>query len=327
MISRSHKIRLGIFFAISLISFVVMIAVIVVPTLLENKDKYYVGYRNISLTGLQVGSSVKYHGLSVGHISDISIDPDDIQRVIVELSIDKGIPIKTDTRADITALGITGLKVIELLGGSNETEALVPGSFIQPGGSITEMITGKAEVIAEKVEMTLNNLAELTSEINRKKIVRVLDTTAESMHEMSEILKANKSSFGRTMENSERVTADLAMLLATTDSVMADIARIAGSDSLMQALANITEITESLKKAELVGLVKELNVALKHTSSVLKEVDISIMESRAELGMTVESLKESVEYLNQFVRMISEDPSVLVRGTKPIGAPDHRLER
>ena len=120
MISRSHKIRLGIFFAVSLVSFVVLIGVIVVPTILETKDKYYIGYRNLSLTGLMEGSSVKYHGLNVGSISDISIDPKDIQQVNVEISLEKGTPIKTDTRADVTALGITGLKVIELLGGSNE---------------------------------------------------------------------------------------------------------------------------------------------------------------------------------------------------------------
>ena len=38
-------------------------------------------------------------------------------------------------------------------------------------------------------------------------------------------------------------------------------------------------------------------------------------------------LKETTDYLNQFSRLISEDPSVLVRGAEPKGAPDFDLER
>jgi len=327
MISRSHKIRLGIFFVVSIVSFIILIGVIFIPTLLETKDKYFIGYSNISLTGLMDGSSVKYHGLNVGNIVNITIDQEDIQRVIVEIGLDKGTPIKIDTRADVTALGITGLKVIELLGGSNEAPTLEPGNFIQPGKSITEMITGKAEVIAEKVEFALNNIIALTSPANSKKVSNILENASSSMTELKEILQTNKVSFHQTMQNTHKLSAGFQNLITSADSVMMQISKIAGSDSLMKALANITEITESLKKAELVTLVKELNTALAHSNSVLQEVDISIMKSRAELGMTVESLKESVDYLNQFVRMISEDPSVLVRGIKPIGAPDRKLEK
>ena len=97
MITRLQKIRLGIFFLVSVTALIILIGVMVVPNLLKEKDTYYVGYTNMSLTGLQEGSKVKYHGINVGQVIDIYIDPQDIRRVIVELSLEPDVPIKKDT--------------------------------------------------------------------------------------------------------------------------------------------------------------------------------------------------------------------------------------
>ena len=150
MITRSQKIRLGIFVAFSILAALITTVLIVAPKFMEQKDVYFIGYRDISVTGLQEGGPVKYHGLTVGNVEQISIDPEDVRRVIVEVTLDHGTPIKEDTYADITALGITGLMLIELRGGSNEAVTLKPGSFITAGKSFTEMITGQAEIYSRR---------------------------------------------------------------------------------------------------------------------------------------------------------------------------------
>ncbi len=327
MITRLQKIRLGIFFFVSIVVLIILIGIIVVPTLLEEKDIYYVGYRNLSLTGLQEGSKVKYHGLNVGQVTDISIDPDDIQRVIVEITLESGIPIKKDTKADVTMLGITGLKVIELRGGTNEAEPLEEGGFIQPGRSITEMITGKAEVIAEKAEAVLNNITRLTSTGNREKFELFISNAGDAFSQLNEIFYDNKYTFQRSLKNTEQITADFHSLVISTDSLVTKINALTRSDSIDQILGNLAEISRSLKEAKLVTLVDELNRTLSYSTKVLKEVDVSIMKTRSELGTTVETLKESVEYLNQIARIISEDPSVLVRGVRPEATADKKLEK
>ena len=63
-----------------------------------------------------------------------------------------------------------------------------------------------------------------------------------------------------------------------------------------------------------------------HTQNVLKEMDVAITRNQSEITQSVQALRESAEYLNQFSRMISEDPSVLLRGTKPVNIPDRSLE-
>ncbi len=327
MITRLQKIRLAIFFIVALVGLVILLSVIIIPKLLRRVDIYKIRYSNISLTGLQEGSSVKYHGLNVGSVSNIFIDPEDVQSVIVEVSLKPGTPVKKDTRADITMLGITGLKVIELRGGSNESEYLKQEDFILPGGSITDIITGKAEVIAEKAEMVLNNISDFTSEGNRQKMVRLIESTSKSMEELQALLAANKDDFKVSMRHTREVTGQLEDLLVKTNSVMAQVNFFVQSDSLKQVLGNVAAISKSLKEAELAALIGELKEAVEHSNSVLQEIDFSVMKSRAELGTTIASLEETVDNLNQIVRSINENPSVLIWGTKIKDAPDKRLEK
>jgi len=75
---------------------------------------------------------------------------------------------------NIEILGITGLKILELRGGRNESISLKPGDYIKSGTSSTEMITGKAEILAEKVEVLAPVKEDLPVEINKKELLRLI---------------------------------------------------------------------------------------------------------------------------------------------------------
>jgi phosphate uptake regulator len=108
---------------------------------------------------------------------------------------------------------------------------------------------------------------------------------------------------------------------------MVQVNRMAESDTLRRILGNLADISESLKRAELIQLVREMNEALKSTTNMLRDVERTFKKSNTDLVYSIESMKESAEYFNQFARMISEDPSILIRGTQPKGAPDYKLEK
>ena len=75
-------------------------------------------------------------------------------------------------------------------------------------------------------------------------------------------------------------------------------------------------------------IVRPSSASLPAALSVeLLNTSVSFSKSRTDLVYTIESLKETSDYLNQFSRLISEDPSILVRGAEPKDAPDFDLER
>ncbi|MBN1781318.1 MCE family protein [bacterium] len=327
MVTRSQKVRLGIFIISALFLLIATLIIIVAPKFFEHRDFYSIGYRGISLTGLQQGGAVKYHGLTVGYVSTIYIDPKDIERVIVEISVDHGTPIKADTYADIELLGITGLKIIELKGGTNQSDYVQPGEFILPGESTTEVITGKAETMMEKAEIMLNNMAILTNAENRETLISLLDNSAKSMAILEKLLSENEEGLTTALSNIKQSSDDFQQLLASSKNTMLEIEHIVKSDSLRMLMANLVEISEAINEANLVGLLEDLNRAMHHTNNMMKDMDSNLSKTWVDFSATMESLRESTEYLNQFSRMITEDPSLLVRGTKPANVPDEKLEK
>ena len=327
MVTRSQRIRLGIFVSLSMAALIISLIIIIAPKLFEEHDIYLIAFEDVSVTGLQEGSAVKYQGLQVGYVSDIRIDPDNSRTVILEVSLDQGVPIKVDTRAEINFLGITGLKLIELRSGSNQADALPPGSYIQTGRSLAEEITGRAEVLTEKAEIILNNLIRATSDDNTDRFLSLVDTVGQAVELFNAFVKTNRVPFSQTLKNTQRFSSELDSITFYATSLIKSWDSFAKSDTLAQIVANFAEVTEELTEAELVRLFSDIGVTLEQTNNMLKDIEISFATSRIDLVYTIGQLKETSDYLNQFSRLISEDPSILVRGAEQQNAPDFDLER
>ncbi len=327
MVTRSQKMRLGLFLTIAFVALVALLAAVLAPRYIQKRDSYLIGFSDISLTGLLEGGTVKYHGLNVGFVSKISIDPGNIRRVIVEVSLDPATPVKTDTQAEITFLGITGIKVIELHAGSDTSAFLQPGGTIKTGRSLTDEITGKAEVIANKAELVLNNIAILTDAANRDRMITLLDNTNRSLNELHDILAKNNAPFARIMANGEAITTDLQATATSARYTVNNLRGLAESDSLHEIIGNLARFSRTLKEADLLKIVQDFNLTLERTNSILKEAGRRYNESQEEITVTMKRAQETMDNLNTFSRLISEDPSILLRGGKPKDIPDYQLEK
>ena len=328
----AQKFRLGLFVIISSSMLIFIIMYFTSRAFFEKTDTYYVAYHNVSVGGMQVGSPVKYLGIKVGTISDIMIDPDDINNIIVELSLEPGTPIKEDTKADIVSLGITGLKAIEIRGGSNRAPLLKKGQYIHPGKSLTEEITGKAEVITEKIEKVLNNLQVFTAPENLDKVVRLannLDTliqnTDKTVANINQVIIENQDEVETTITSAQELSG---LLLESGHSLQLAIGKIneyVYSDTISQILANAKMISDKISEKNIEELIDNLAKITIQTQQLLVKVDSDINRSSKDLSESQQLLKLTLENLNEAARQINNNPSVLLRGTKKKNLPDKSL--
>jgi len=128
-LTRAQKGRLGFFllFAAGLIAFIIVVKV--GESLFDKRDAYHVRMPG-SVGALDPGSAVTFNGIVVGRVQSVVIDPRDVGIVAIELSLADGTPIPEDTSATVAMRGITGMKYVELTGGTNSAKLRKPGEEI-----------------------------------------------------------------------------------------------------------------------------------------------------------------------------------------------------
>ena len=330
---RAQKLRLGIFIMVSTLLLLLLVVYFGAQALFERKDHYYVAYSDVSVSGLEVGSPVKFLGITVGSIADIGIAPDDVNTIIIKLALQEDTPVKMDAVADIVAMGITGLKTIEIRGGTQEAEFLPPGGYIQQGSSLQEDITGKAEVIAFKVEQVLNNLQEFTEPSNMaafretaERISEFADQASYTIAGLDEIISENRQDIRQTMMTVNKVSDGLDK---TSDELYMAVARfnhIMQGDTISEILGNFREISLTLRETNLNELIESLARATEETQNLLLRVGDDIDRGAESLTDNLLLLQETLFNLNEASRKISSNPSTLVRRPRLNDAADKMLD-
>jgi len=276
---------------------------------------------------LEIGSPVKYLGLGVGTIKDIQIDKQDISRIIIKIAVKSGVPIKKDSYADIEMIGITGLKMIQIRGGSSAADLLKPGEYIHAGGSISELITGKAEVIMEKIELLINNLNTFSKPQNLNKIIDLAENANRTFEDLDLVLRENRQDLRQIVVQAKLTCTRLdtiTQFLVPTAEAMKNVSLL---DTLGEILSNVNKVTKSLRKSDLDLVIEELAVTLYRTNQILKIVDYDLEKGRDNLFVSLQKLRSTLEYLDEAARIVNEDPSVLLRGTEYQDLPDDDLDR
>ena len=333
MKNKIQKIRLGIFIFISSLLLISLILFFAANQMFEKTDTYYVSYHDVSVSGLEVGSPVNYLGIKIGTISNIYIDPEDINSVIVELSLQPGTPIKKDAYADIVSIGITGLKTIMIRGGSNKAEFLKEGEFINAGTSATEEITGKANVIAEKTEKVINNLQLFTDPENLNKfsdaaakITLLSEQLSATIQLADTLINENRTEIRETVQTANLIANSLNETSHTLDETLNSIKNIIGSDTIKQIIGNVQDISQHLKETNLNLFIQNLAEVTSQTSQLLLKIDQDLDMNSQELNESMRLLRITLSNLKETSNKINSDPSILLRGPGEKNIPDKRLE-
>jgi len=204
---RKRNIRLGVLMVLALIAAVGGIGMLVWNKIQDPKDIYFVLYRD-SVSGLEVGTTVRMKGVNVGQIFKIDI-AEHSEGVLVTLALKPGTPISVDTRATLTPLGITGLKFIELSGGSARSTPIMPNtrrSIIRPGDSVLRQMMKHAQNIVGKTDQLRGNLAGLTARVRAGRAAKLKHNTEALFATLGRVQQSNRQRMRRISHRIDRVT-------------------------------------------------------------------------------------------------------------------------
>lgn len=332
-ITRAQHIRLGLFILLGLTVLVGGLAILAGMKLGETRDRYTVRFSqaNISLSGLEVGSPVKYSGLRVGQVELVRVAHDDVGVIEVVITLDGGTPVAENSRANLGSMGITGLKYIELTRGLKTERIRKPGEVIPEGTSLMDDLSDQAGHIARKVQITLDNVNALTGPDMKGKISSILDRTDRSLAQIEAAMTENRGTIKlltekitQTANSVEALTAGLTGTINRADRLLAE-ARPRLNGALEQGSGLLKDLRGSRRKLDAtLGKVdtlladthqfmgsEGLGALITTVNQILKRAQLLILQTRENFVEAAALLKETSENMTHFTEKIRDDPSLL----------------
>jgi phospholipid/cholesterol/gamma-HCH transport system substrate-binding protein len=196
--TQKFKVRLGLFITGGLLIFSIAIFLIGKQKNLFNPVfKLTTTFYNVS--GLEVGSNIRFSGINVGTVDNIAIIND--STVLVDMIILKNVQqyIKADCQAGIGSAGIIGDRILVITQGSEDAPVAKDGQHIASNEPIeTDAIMASLYVTAGNAEIISQQLAEIMYNINNGNgtLGRLIQDSTIAGNFNETILNLKKSSKG-----------------------------------------------------------------------------------------------------------------------------------
>ena len=280
-----------------------------------------------SVQGLSRGSAVKYRGVQIGNVKDISILVSE-NIIQVDMEIDPKyfavnrhghtFPDKEfyaffrneiknkGLRARLEMLGITGMKFIDF-DYFVKPESPVPSSprFSGPRGALfIPGVTSQMKDIMGTLTMAVDRLSRIRFEKISEQLENALTGLGQLLN--SQEIRSTIARINDTAENLELSTRAISSVLSES--------RIQGVvKSLEENLTALNQLQKSI-------LVISQEAKIPETTAVLRQSFEDFSESRKDFDNSLLKLNQALESLRSLTDYLSTDPASLLRGKqkKPI---------
>ena len=303
--TRSERIKLGAFMLFCGVLICVFLGYVLKRYLSEQFDNYYTIF-DTDVNGLFVDAKVKLNGISVGSVTSITINEQNLNQVVVAFKVTQGTPIKTGTRAGLTAgMNLTGEKQVILSGGDFNEPNVPEGGLVPASVSMFDQITGQVGDIFGKVNPIIDGINRVLSPENAENI----SNTLKNLEKVTENLSKVTEDLRRPLNNMSKSAVSLQKILAEIEE-----AKLAA-----KADANLTVLKEKLEAIDTKGLNENLMQTAESMNKLTQRVDAMVYKNEDQVGNAVEELNTILENLEEFTQKIKNNPSALIRSEAKSG--------
>jgi phospholipid/cholesterol/gamma-HCH transport system substrate-binding protein len=262
--------------------------------------------------GILPGAPVRYGGMKAGRVDVVRVDPQDSTRMEIDFSVERGVPVKTDSVAKITSLGALDENYVELGTGTKGAPLAAAGSEVKGAesvglGAIGDMM-GNLAPVAQQVLQNLNQrLTEIQVTVSR--VNDLLDdknrmSISNGLGNLNLMLAEDRPKLSASLTNVQAASAKIVPLLddlkTTTNQANVVLSHI---DPL------VVENRQDLRSVVL-GLKQTLLTA----SSLMDQLKNTADYNTDNIDQILVSLRVTTENMKQLTDTVKTRPSTLIRG-------------
>lgn len=278
------------FFIVVLLAAIIVISFWLTVGLERQPYKTYLTYMNESVAGLSQQAAVKYNGVDVGYVSNIELNLNNPQQVILTLKIKPNVPVTESTEAVLMEQGITGIAYVGLRGGDN-------ASPLKPGKGQKYPVIKSAPSFLFRLDKAINSLTTNIESLSigfkqllSKENIKNLSDTIQQIDVVTETFAKNSTNIDKSLQS-------LQVLLKNGAGA---------SKQLPQVLDEIRQSANSLKV-----MTKDFGKAADQGTITLQTFNNQILPKAYN---TLQSINAVSDNLKSFTQDLKENPAIIIRG-------------
>jgi len=310
---QKRYIKTGILFTIIIFITIWGVNYIRSNDLISNQIKLYGVYSDVK--ELSEGNHVFLNGTKIGKVSKVDFLNGDLNKLVVEFQIRKGIQIPDSSIAMITSTDIMGTMGLKILLNKNTK------TFYQSGDTLCSQVENS---LSEEVNKQI-----LPLKLKTENMLGTLDSLLIAFRSVfNPKTRSNiKQSFEHiqiTLLNLESTTSSLDTLMSTEKLKIANIINNAESitsnlkennENIEKILSNFGDISDSLSASGFVNVIHNADTAIFKLNTVLNKVE----KGEGSLGLLIQDeklyneLKKASSDLDDLLLDIKNNPKRYVR--------------
>ncbi|MDF1749601.1 MAG: MlaD family protein [Alphaproteobacteria bacterium] len=298
METRASFVLVGAFvlsFFIAVIAAVVWLAGLELNSDTTRYDVFFKG----SVTGLSVGSPVRYNGIPIGSISSLRISPDRFGEVQVVIDVPKDTPIREDAVARLETQGITGVGFIEINGGTESAPPLTAKlgqerPEIRSDKSALQQVFENAPEIMSNLKAVSEQAAKLLNDENIAHLqgtIANIDKFSGALSDSSEDVAALLQQGAGAMEQFKRVAVEGERLVAAFADRSEGIAGAA--EETIQDLSGFAKKLNDLA-VQATPILENANQTVQNFSAVGDDIRGQVKKVSDQLSGTIDRLDGTI---------------------------------
>jgi len=273
----------------------------------ETRTAYTISSQ-LPVTGLSPEATVKFRGVDIGKVTEISLAPTSQTTVLIDIAVAQNLKLSSGAYAELRRQGLTGLAYIDLNDESNNASALPAGSTIPLRPTLIDNLTSKGPELLAQLEVLLQSSSQLTASANR-----VLTNV--------DIQKLNN-----TIANFEKASEKTLPAINSATNMFNNANKMLSEKNQVQLVQTLESAQQTFDATR--PLINELSLTTKKFHHTTDQFEISTnqlantlgTETLPQLHTLTQNMNRSVIHFNQLIDVLEDNPQSIIFG-KPAPPP------